>query len=111
MPDFSSPQTCIKPYENRHGSLSKGPFSPTLKPEEPVNFNGVQYVGINNLELVGSFSWQVNSGAVVELQVEEERLIAPDGSIISNNRTIWVTGARLTAGTASTLYRTMDPLA
>jgi uncharacterized repeat protein (TIGR03803 family) len=35
MPDFSSPQTCIKPYENRSRSLINAPFLPTLKPEEP----------------------------------------------------------------------------
>jgi hypothetical protein len=34
MPYFSSPQSCIKPYENRHGRLIKTPFLPTLKPEE-----------------------------------------------------------------------------
>jgi hypothetical protein len=36
MPDFSSPQSCIKPYENRHGRLIKTPLLPTLKPEEPI---------------------------------------------------------------------------
>jgi DNA helicase II / ATP-dependent DNA helicase PcrA len=36
MPDFSLPQSCIKPYENRSRSLINAPFLPTLKPEEPV---------------------------------------------------------------------------
>jgi hypothetical protein len=35
MPDLSSPETGIKPYENRHRRLIKTPFLPTLKPEEP----------------------------------------------------------------------------
>jgi hypothetical protein len=35
MPDLSSPQTCIKSYENRPRRLIKTPFLPTLKPEEP----------------------------------------------------------------------------
>jgi hypothetical protein len=35
MPDFSSPQSCIKPYENRPRRLINAPFLPTLKPEEP----------------------------------------------------------------------------
>ena len=36
MPDLSSPETCIKPYENRPHRLIKTPFLPTLKPEEPL---------------------------------------------------------------------------
>jgi len=36
MPDFSSPQTCINPYENRPHSLINALFLPTLKPEEPL---------------------------------------------------------------------------
>jgi hypothetical protein len=41
MPDFSSPQTCIKPYENRRCCLIKTLFLPTLKPEEPQNSKAV----------------------------------------------------------------------
>ena len=37
MPDFSSPQTCIKPYQNRPRGLINALFLPTLKPEEPIN--------------------------------------------------------------------------
>ena len=40
MPDLSSCQTCIKPYENKPRRLIDTPFSPTLKPEEPIFFNG-----------------------------------------------------------------------
>jgi hypothetical protein len=38
MPDLSSPETCIKPYENRPRRLIENPFLPTLKPEEPLFF-------------------------------------------------------------------------
>lgn len=37
MPDLSSPQTGIKPYENRPRCLSNNLFLPTLKPKEPLN--------------------------------------------------------------------------
>jgi hypothetical protein len=33
--DLSSPETCIKPYENLPLRLIENPFLPTLKPEEP----------------------------------------------------------------------------
>jgi hypothetical protein len=36
MPDLSSPQTGIKPYENRPLCLSNNSFLPTLKLEEPL---------------------------------------------------------------------------
>jgi hypothetical protein len=35
MPDLSSPETCLKLYENRPRRLIETPFLPTLKPEEP----------------------------------------------------------------------------
>jgi hypothetical protein len=35
MPDLSTPETGIKPYENRHYRSIEIPFLPTLKPEEP----------------------------------------------------------------------------
>jgi len=36
MPDLSSPESCIKLYENRPRRLIDIPFLPTLKPEEPI---------------------------------------------------------------------------
>jgi hypothetical protein len=35
MPDLSTPETGIKPYENRHFRSIEIQFLPTLKPEEP----------------------------------------------------------------------------
>jgi hypothetical protein len=35
MPDFSLPETCIKPYQNRPRAVMNALFLPTLKPEEP----------------------------------------------------------------------------
>jgi hypothetical protein len=40
MPDLSSPETRIKPYENRPRGLTKTLFLPTLKPEEPICYMG-----------------------------------------------------------------------
>lgn len=54
--------------------------------------DSVEYVG-THVVFSGSFHWYADTGELTDLQVESERLVGSDGSVIRDNRTIYARGA------------------
>ena len=72
--------------------------------------NGTEYSGDHQVELIGSYSFYPQEGEVKDLQVEHERLIASDGSVIAENRTVFLIGGSFVTGRRTVPYQIKRPL-
>ena len=73
-------------------------------------FNNTQYSGNHHVELRGSCVLYPQTMQVDELQVEHEALIASDGSVIAENRTVFLVAGSLTAGRRQVPFQVKRPL-
>jgi hypothetical protein len=71
-----------------------------------ANVGGQQFIGNNYVELDGSFTWQPDGHIISDLQIQSEKLIAADGALIGENRTVFPSGAIAMFGSRRTVpYR------
>jgi hypothetical protein len=97
------------PYYTEDASRLYVTFTLKYKAGSAV-FNGIEYPGEHGVELSGSFSWFTDTETARDLQVELERLVGLDGSVIAENRTVYLTGGALTTGRREIPFATRGAL-